>query len=415
MVKDGMSFFQGLKHSEVSILSFDIETNGVTLDKDSQVVLISNTYRDAKGQVTRKLFSYDEHENQQEMISEWCAWVREINPSIMCGHNCFGFDLNYLEHCSGNGMQLGRDGSNLRFEDYESKYRKDGSQFIHYNKAKVYGRTILDTMFLAIKYDVARKYESYGLKAIIKHEGLEKLDRVFYDAATIRNHYRNAEEMKKIKAYAEHDADDALALYDLMIPSYFYAAQSIPKTFQDVMLGATGSWINSILNRAYMQDRHSLPKATNLDGIRVEGGISFAVPGIYRNMYKVDLKSAYPSQVLRFKLYDKEKDPEAYFYKMVKYFTEQRFEYKKKFKETGDRYWQDLDSSSKTFVNSAYGTLNTSGLNFNSPDIASKITAETRSVIDLALMWASGKNKDYWIAEFRNKTGKSDDETEETL
>ena len=68
MVKDGYAYFQGLKHNEVSILSFDIETVGVTLDKRSFVVLISNTYRDAKGNTVRKLFSHDEYENQQELI-----------------------------------------------------------------------------------------------------------------------------------------------------------------------------------------------------------------------------------------------------------------------------------------------------------------------------------------------------------
>ena len=75
MVKDGYSFYQGLKHNQISVLSFDIETNGVELDQNSQVVLISNTFRNANGEITRKLFSYDEYENQGLMIQEWLSLI----------------------------------------------------------------------------------------------------------------------------------------------------------------------------------------------------------------------------------------------------------------------------------------------------------------------------------------------------
>ena len=297
MVKDGYCFFQGLKHKDVSILSFDIETTGLEIGKKSFVVLISNTYRDTSGNIIRKMFSHDEYETQGEMIKAWCEWVREVNPSIICGHNIFGFDLPYLHHCSDNGLTLGRNGSAVEFDRHESRFRKDGSQFIHYKKANCYGRTVIDTMFLAIKYDVGRKYESYGLKAIIKHEKLERADRQFYDAGKIKDNYRIPEEMKKIKEYAEHDADDALALYDLMAPPFFYMSQSIPKTYQEVMLGATGSQINAIMMRAYLQDAHSLPKAD--EAREYEGAISLGEIGIYSACHKVDVASLYPSIMIQ--------------------------------------------------------------------------------------------------------------------
>src|SRR6185369_7695949 len=139
-----------------------------------------------------------------EMIEEWCKWVREVNPSIICGHNIQSFDLGYIAFIADKfnvQLALGRDGSNLTFQNYESKFRKDATQFLHYHKAKIYGREIVDTLFLAIKYDVGRKYESYGLKNIIKQEGLEVKDRQFYDAAKIRYNYHNKEEWSKIKSY----------------------------------------------------------------------------------------------------------------------------------------------------------------------------------------------------------------------
>jgi DNA polymerase I len=388
MVKDGMSYFRDLKHNEVSILSFDIETNGVTHDNESQVVLISNTFRDSKGNVTRKLFAYDEYEYQEDMISHWCQWVREVNPSILCGHNIFGFDLPYLDHCSVNGLPLGRNGSMMTFDSYESAFRKDGSQSYAYKKAHVYGRSLVDTMFLAFKYDVGRKYESYGLKQIIKQEGLERTDRVFYDASQIRHHYKDPEQMKLIKAYAEMDADDSLALYDLMAPPFFYMAQSIPKTYQEVMLGATGSQINSIMMRAYLQDGHSLPKADQ--AAEYQGAISFGDVGIYRDVYKVDVASLYPSIMIEYEVFDDTKDPKAYFSNMVKTFTELRLEYKKKAKE--DKYFDDLQGAYKIFINSCYGFLGTNGLLFNCPAAAAFITETGREVLQKAIDWAKAKS-----------------------
>ena len=387
MVKDGYSYFQGLKHNEVSILSFDIETTGLNLDRKSHVVLISNTCREPSGRITRKLFACDDYSGQTELIEAWCAWVREMDPSIICGHNIFGFDLPYLNHCYRAGLPLGRDGSAVQFEDFESRFRKDGSQFLHYHKAKCYGRSFVDTMFLAIKYDVGRKYESYGLKAIIKHEGLERADRQFYDAGKIKDNFRNPAEFKKIKEYAEHDADDALALYDLMAPPFFYMSQAIPKTFQEIMTGATGSQINSVMMRAYLQDGHSLPKED--EAVPYEGAISLGEIGIYNACHKVDVASLYPSIMIQYEVFDEDKDPKRYFLQLVRTFTEKRLEYKKKAKE--DKYYDDLQGAYKIFINSCYGFLGTSGLLFNSPTAAAFITATGREVLQTSINWAKAK------------------------
>jgi DNA polymerase elongation subunit (family B) len=347
------------------------------------------------------------------MVKDWAAWVCEMDPSIMCGHNIYVYDLPYINFChnkySDDPIILGRLGKPVYFSKFESKYRVDGGRELHYNKAQVYGRELVDTMFLAYKYDaVEKKYESYGLKRIIAQEGLEKADRTFYDASTIRHNYTNPAELEKIKQYAEEDGDDALALYDLMAPAQFYLTQSIPKPFQLVVESATGSQINSLLVRAYLQDRQAVAKADDLAGESVEGGISFAVPGIYKNVYKIDIKSCYPSQILRFKLYDKQKDPRAYYFQIVEHFTLQRFEYKKKMIETGDNYYKQLDATSKIFINSSYGVANTGGLNYNSVAVARKITLESRAIIDMSLRWASGFNYNHWAKTFYNAVGEKE-------
>ena len=404
MAKDGYTYYKGLTVNEVSILSFDIETNGLVHNRDSRVFLISNTLR-INGEVSRKLFSYEDYQNDAEMIKDWCNWVREVDPSIMCGHNIYGFDLPYMNHVANlydTKMILGRNDSPIKFGRNESKFRVDGSRELHYFKAQIYGREIVDTMFLAYKYDIGRKYASYGLKSIIAAEGLEKTGRTFYEAGTIKDHYKNPVEWAKIKQYAEEDGDDALTLFDLMAPVVFYLCQVVPKPMQVMVESATGSQINAVMVRGYLQNRHSIPKASELPELK--GAISFAIPNIYNNMLKIDFSALYPSIMMEYELYDVEKDPNKHFVSIVTYFAENRQKYKKLYKETGDVQYNYLQDVAKVVANSCYGFLSTPGLQYNSPSNAAFITAKGRELLGQTIEWATSRTAESWIEEFKEKT-----------
>lgn len=393
MIREGFTYFKGLKVNDVSVLSFDIETNtGLDHNPDSKVLLISNTFRDTNGQTWGRLFVIDQFANQRDMINAWSDWVRMMDPSIIVGHNIFGYDLpfmNYVADREGTKLRLGRDGSPIQFEKRPSEFRKDGSQSYTYHNANIYGREIVDTFFLAIKYDIGRKYESYRLKSIIAQEGLEKANRQHYDGSQIAKNWQNPEEWEKIKEYAKDDADDSLALYDLMIPAFFYYTQSVPMPLQRIINTASGRQINSIMLRAYLQNGHSIPQAS--PSVPYEGAISFGNPGIYKHVYKVDVASLYPSIIREYRVHDSAKDPEGLFLKMVEYFTDERLENKKKAKETGDRYYKDMEQAQKIIINSAYGFMGAERLNFNSPANAAMVTKKGREILNKALLWAEYK------------------------
>lgn len=388
-VKDGYTLFKGMKHNEPSILSFDIESTGLFHNADSKVLLISNTFR-KNGQLTRKLFAYDDYASQGEMLVDWCDWVWQMDPSIICGHNIYSFDLPYLNFIAeqeGIELKLGRDSSNIIIKPKASKFRVDGARDLEYHKVRVWGREIIDTMFLAIRHDiVAKKYDSYGLKSIIKAEGLEREDRQHYDSSQIRVNYRNPGEWRKIRDYCIHDSDDALALFDLCAPSTFYLTQSIPRGFQAMVETASGSQINTMMIRSYLQEKHSIPKASLPHPF--EGAISFGNPGIYRNVHKVDVASLYPSIILECKVYDEDKDPKGNFLKIIEIFTDERLKNKKLAKETGDPYYEGLQNAQKIVINSGYGFMAAPGLNFNSPDAAEFITSTGRDILKGSLEWA---------------------------
>lgn len=389
MVRDGLTYFKNMKPNEVSTLAFDIESTSLYHDHTARVLIISNTFS-KNGKIERKLFSYDEYDNDGEMIKAWCAWVREKDPSILLGHNILLYDIPYIKYVSdryGVPLLLGRNDSELETDNYESQFRKDGSNFYSYKKVHVYGREVIDTLFLAYKYDIGRKYENYSLKNIIKQEGLEVPNRPIYDAAKIKSNYTNPVEWAKIKAYAEQDGDDALNLFKLMSPSFFYMTQSIARSFQHVVESATGGQINTMMNRAYLQDGHSIPKIS--PAYPFEGAISLGNPAIYKNVFKIDVASLYPNIILEYKVYDKDKDPEGYLLKLVEIFTKERI--KNKALAKTDKYYDDLQASQKIFINSAYGFMGSQHNNFNYIKGAEFITETGRNILTFSMDYLDDK------------------------
>lgn len=389
MINKGITYYKGMKPSDLLVLSFDLETTGLDpTAPDAKILLISNTFRDCYGNKERKLFCYDSYESQAAMLASWARWVSEINPMVITGHNIFGFDLNYMIEMAGNELRIGRNGDALTQNKKESYFRIDQSRGLDYKMVHCYGREIVDTMMLAYKYDAAaKKYDSYRLKQIIEIEGLVKEDREFYDASQIRFNYKDPVEWEKIKRYCEHDADDALALFELMATPYFYMTQMIPKSFQSVVCSATGAQINSMMMRAYLQNKHSLPKAT--EEVPYEGAISIGNPGIYNNVGKIDVASLYPSIMIQHEVCAPEKDPERHFLGLVKTLTDLRLDYKKRGKT--DKVYDDMQNAFKILINSAYGFLGTPGLLFNHPPGAAFITKTGREILTKCMDWSTSK------------------------
>ncbi len=402
---DGVTYYKGMKVNDVSILSFDIETSGLVMDKTSKVFLISNTYR--RGTETfRKLFSIDDYADQNDMIDNWCYWVSEIDPSILTGHNILSYDLPYLNNIQ--KLKLGRDGSNAEFAEKTSKFRKDGSQQYDFHNVKITGREIIDTFFLSIKYDIGREFPSYGLKPIVKHLGLEKLDRTFIDASQIKNQWNDLAMREKIKQYTIEDSDDALKLFDLMIPAYFYLAQSIPKTLQQMVNEAAGSQLDALMIRSYLQNGYSQPRTSNK--VPFEGAISMGIPGIYENVCKADVASLYPSIMLEYNIHDPKKDPENHIIQMLTYFRDERLRNKKLAKETGEQYYKDLDQSQKIVINSLYGFLGAGYLLYNYPEGGAEVTRRGREILLKGVEWATGHTLEKVVKAIANE-GEDNEET----
>lgn len=410
MILNGVTLFKGMKTDQVSLHSFDIETT--TADpkhRNAKVVLISNTIR-KNGKTTRRLFDIQSYGlNEEKMIRDWCVFVTEMDCDILLGHNVFGFDLPYLGR---HDLRIGRDEELAEFEEKLSKFRKDGTQSYEYNNVKIHGRSVIDTFFLSMKYDISRYFPSYGLKVIEKHLKLVDDSRIEWD---FEKHppsqiYQEPSELwEKFKEYCNQDSDSPIKLFDIMAPSFFYMNQSVPKTFQQMNNEATGSQLDSIMIRSYLQNGESIPKSS--PKVEFEGAVSMGLPGVYENARKIDVVSMYPSIMLEYKIYDKQKDPKAYLLKLLQYFKDERINAKNKFKETGDKYWDDLQNSFKILINSLYGYLGAGYLLFNYPEGAAEVTRRGREIIRKTISWATGYTIKKDIKKTRNK-GKDNEENE---
>lgn len=394
MIKDGYTMFKGLTMNQVSTLSFDIETTGVTIDDNSFTLLISNTFRDRNGNVSRRLFNFDSFDKPQDMFNAWCKWVRECDPDIFLGHNIFGFDLPYISRCARNlgiKLHLGRDASELRAGRNPRRFVARGRQICEYINYTIFGRQVIDTYFLANKFDVQSKYPNYKLKDIIAYERMEKEGRQHWDFTENAEPWNHPESWAKFCKYAEEDADDALALFDLMMPQYFYYSQSMPIPLQEVINSNTGTQVNKFMLRSYLQNSQAIPAPSHKADY--EGAISLGNPGVYHNVYKVDVASLYPSIMLQYNIYDIKKDPDRNFLAAVEHFTKERLKNKELSSKglSDSRYYKDLSDGQKIMINSFYGFLGAPGLHFNYPEGAAKVTQFGREILQSAINWCEAK------------------------
>lgn len=394
MIDTGTTYYKNKRMKDISILSFDLETTSLDGHKaDAKILCIGNTVR-KNGTIFKRIFREDKYTSQKDMIQDWAKYVRDVNPSILTGYNIYLFDIPYLLAISDRynfDINIGRDGSALAFENRRNprKIRKDGTQEYDYQRPEVWGRDVIDMWIVTLKADqAAKKYDSYAMKHVIKVEGLEKQGRVHYDASKIKEDWLDVEKREDICAYCIDDTEDPIKLFDLMASPFFLFTSYIPKPFQIMTETNTGGQLNSLMVRSYLQDGWSIPKGQETS--EFQGAISFGIPGLYKNVMKVDVVSLYPSIMRHYEVKPKS-DYLGNFLKMLEYFTIQRIENKKLAKTTGDKYYDDLQGMQKIGINSSYGFLTTPGLNFNDMDAGSSVTRYGREVLEIAIKWATGK------------------------
>jgi DNA polymerase elongation subunit (family B) len=390
LLLSGKTLFKNLPYKDLHRLAIDIET-GCTPgfefsnaerpgDRILSIALADN------GGFEEVLFSGDLTE--QEMLEALGERIRRIDPDVIEGHNLFNFDLEYIlarARMHRVPLRWGRDGSEPRVR--RSRFTV-AERIIDFTRFDLFGRHIVDTLFLLQYYDVtARELESYGLKSAALHFGLAEEDRTYLDGGQVQWTFDNDPE--SLKKYNLDDARETLALSELLGYPFFLQARIFPFGYQNIFLRGNATKINALFLREYLRQKTSIPKPTGRGDY--EGGYTAVfVQGVVKNVVHCDVASLYPSIMLTFDLKPRG-DTLSVFLPLLATLRSFRLEAKKLAREVPpghDRdYYQALQQTFKVLINSFYGYLGTDLHHFADPTLAAEVTRRGREIIRSMLEW----------------------------
>lgn len=386
----GKTFFKGLAFKDIHCLALDIETacapgyefSNPMRDDDR---IISMALMDNKG-YTEVLFGKEMGE--KEMIEAVGERISRLDPDVIEGHNLFNFDLEYIQaraRMHGARLHWGRDMSEPRTR--HSRFTV-AERIIDYTRMDIFGRHVVDTLFLLQYYDVsARELESYGLKAAAIHFGLAEEERTYIDREKIQWYYDH--DPDALRRYNLDDVRETLALSELLGYSFFLQAQIFPFSYQNIFMRGNAAKINALFLREYLRQRFSVPRPMGKETL--EGGYTDVfMEGVVENVVHCDVTSLYPSILLSFHLRPSS-DTLQVFPQLLKNLRDFRIRAKRMAQEAGtahDRdYYQALQQTFKILINSFYGYLGTEIHNFSDPKVAGEVTRRGREIIHQMVDW----------------------------
>lgn len=135
-----------------------------------------------KSSIVHENFTYVECNNEEHLLKSFQDYWRQVNPDIVTGYNCEGFDIPYLiNRCNKllgekftNKFCPFHESTDKGIIPYEIKTQK-------INSFEIIGISIVDYLPLYKKYSTST-LESYRLDVVAKHElNMGKVDYSEYD------------------------------------------------------------------------------------------------------------------------------------------------------------------------------------------------------------------------------------------
>ena len=369
--------FQNLKFEDITRFVFDIETTG--LNPATSDILCIGWYIDAEthGVITG---------TEQEQLSELNNMIGLYNPDIIEGWNCYNFDIDFLKtKADKHGLELnwGRDGTPVSEKQIRS-FRVGGFE----RKIKqwyCHGRHLVDGMLEAMRYDVntGGKMESYGLKDVAVSLGVREDDRVLIDHSDIVDQW--ASNRDNVIKYCLGDVKETYDIGSIILPPNFYLTSLIPDTYQNVLISGAATKVNQIMVSEYIQENYSIP-INKHEAVEYQGGfVELRQHGVFKNVYKADVSSLYPSIMLNFDVLPAQDELRVFKYTLEN-ITKARLKFKSLAKETNDeymkQYYTGMEKAYKLIINSYYGYMGTGSMTFSDVKAAQTVTSIGRMIVN---------------------------------
>ncbi len=390
LMRTGRTLFKGLRFDQLRRLVFDLEcrtTPGFEFchpEREGDRI-IAIAMADNRG--WKQVLSGAEMD-ERDLIEAFVKIVRDHDPDVIEGHNLFQFDLPYLAARArrhGVPLAIGRDGSAPATRP--SRFTA-GERVVSYTRFDVFGRHVVDTLFLLQSYDAAhRSLEGFGLKEAAMHFGLAVADREYVEGAEITRVFER--DPRRLMRYALHDAVETEALARLLSLSAFAQAAMVPFSYQNICLRGNAAKIDAMMLRAYLARGAALPlpdKPRPFAG----GYTDLFVRGVVRNVHRCDVRSLYPSLMLAHRIAPRN-DSQGVFLALLEKLRSFRIEAKEKTRRAGDQaerlHWDALQTAFKVLINSFYGYLGFEQARFSDFDAAERVTAEGRRLLKWMTEW----------------------------
>lgn len=316
----------------------------------------------------------------KDEVEKFC---KDVEYDILVGHNITNYDLPELE----------KDGVPIRdmfFNPLRSKETKESFLFW-----EGHGVCVADTYRIA--KSVWPSLPQYSLDYLVKHFSLgakkempmSKLDEIW------------RKDRSRVIEYCLHDAKLS---YELFKFSRWLERAIAIGTVARLPLSNSLNYVTSWINDSLMirdADRHDVAvpsRQRNVSAGKYKGAFVYvAEGGLYENVISLDFRSLYPSVIMAYNVspdtYMKRPEGECYISPIGVAFTKERegvlprvvrrvfrerMEMKKKYKETGDKFYDDLQYALKIILNSFYGYMGTPFSRFYRREVAESITAWAR-------------------------------------
>jgi len=379
---------------KLSALSLDIETRAYSDELYSIAGSMmhgstadNRVYMKGQGE-TSKRDGYELHycQNEKTLLTEFFAWLREIDPDLIIGWAIVNFDLNFIERkCRSHGLPFdmgrGNDTAVILQPGNPGQPRM----------ARLPGRAVLDGIDLLKAGFWA--FDSFSLDNVA-HELLGEGKLIASDddkVKQINERFRNDK-----AALADYNIKDCQLVNDIFIKAdlveFAQQRSNLTGLAIDRLGGAVAAFDNLYLPQLHRHGFVAPDVHTANSGLGSPGGyVLDSEPGIYQNVLVLDFKSLYPSIIRTFMI-----DPMGLAQpgtNPVPGYMDATFSRDKHILPgVIEELWQardfakkennkPLSQAIKIIMNSFYGVLGTSGCRFHSHQLASSITRRGHDII----------------------------------
>ena len=322
--------------------------------------------------------------SEKDMLARLVAAIRHRDPDVIEGHNVYAFDLAYImARCALHGVDfaVGRDGSVPRVFASAMRFAE---RSVDLPAVDIAGRHIIDTYLQVLAFDVfKRDLPGYGLKAAARYFGLQADDRTYVKGDEISQVWRDDPE--RLIEYARHDVLETEGLARLLSGSAFYLTRIVPMPYGQVARTGPAAKIEALMVRAYLRQKHALPRGGGGTGRHMRGGyVNIFATGVVGPVVYADVESLYPSIMLNYDVYPATDDL-GLFQVLLGRLTDLRLDTKQRMREASGRQETGaLDaqqSSYKILINSFYGQLGFSVALFSDFAAADRVASIGQEII----------------------------------